>query len=381
MGLSNGLRNKFAEALAKKDMKLAQVYTSTTYAAVSAVGVVIILIGFILYSLFDLGQALNFTDIAAQETEDLILVVLIFFTIRLIAGLIFALLAADQKVSMIGLVDLLTNVVSLVCIFLLKQFTYDSLFLVGFLFSFVIAFVPLVASFWFFSSTYSKFVPNLKYVNFKHAKDLLKLGGNFFFLQGAVIILFFSNNIIISAILGPEQVTIFNIPYKYIGIITMLSVIILNPFWTAATEAFQKDNFNWLRKTSRNLVIIWFLLSLITLTMVIVSPIVYHFWIGNEVHIPFTITTLVGVYVALLAWINTFGYLLNGIGKIKIQLYAYLFAAIGLFPLAYLLAQKLNFGLEGILVANILCILPAGILVPLQFWLILNKRATGLFTK
>ena len=47
IGLGNGLRNKFAEAVAKKKYKLAKIYVSTTYAVVS------IIIGIVLSVFFN----------------------------------------------------------------------------------------------------------------------------------------------------------------------------------------------------------------------------------------------------------------------------------------------------------------------------------------
>lgn len=366
-GLSNGLRIKFAEALVKKDDHLAKVFTSTAYFTIGSIGVILILIYFILYFFFSGELLLRFSEYSTPVLAELVLFVLIAFTVRLTAGLIFALLAADQKVGMISFFELLTNILSLVVIYLLSRFTSSSLILAGAGLSLVIALVPVLANLYFFYTRYRRFTPQISFIQFKHAKALLRLGGSFFFLQAAVLVIFFSNNFIITAILGPEQVTTYNIAAKYLNTITMLSVIIFNPYWSAASEAYQLHNFIWLKKAANNLLFIWLGLLLLTVLMVVASPFVYELWIKDQVSIPYAVTVLIGVHTVLLMWNNVFGYLLNGMGKINIQLLVYSVAAVLLVPLSFIFARNLGWGLEGIILANIVCILPAAVLIPLQF--------------
>ncbi|PKV62744.1 MATE family efflux transporter [Pontibacter ramchanderi] len=366
-GLSNGLRIKFAEALVKKDEYLARVFTSTAYFTIGIIGIILILAYFILYFFFSNELLSRFTDYSTPVLSELVLFVLIAFTVRLTAGLIYALLAADQKVGMVSFFELLTNIVSLVVIYLLSRFTSSSLILAGGGLSLVIALVPVLANFYFFFTRYRRFSPRIGFIQFKYAKELLKLGGTFFFLQAAVLVIFFSNNFIITAILGPEQVTTYNIAAKYLNTLTMVSVIIFNPYWSAASEAYQLQNFLWLKKAASNLLFIWLGLFFLAVLMVVASPFVYDIWIKDQVSIPYTVTVLIGVHTVLLMWNNVFGYLLNGMGKINIQLLVYSVAAVLLVPLSFIFARNLEWGLEGIILANIVCILPAAILIPLQF--------------
>ncbi|MBC5774886.1 hypothetical protein H8S95_12490 [Pontibacter sp. KCTC 32443] len=381
VGLSHGLRNKFAIALLNKDVRAGRIYTSTTYATVGAIAFILILLAISFYFLNSWHSFSNLSFSLTPEVQDLLLVVLVFFSVRLVASLIFALLAAEQKVSAIGFLDLIVSSLSLLAIFILKQFTENSLFWAGASLSFIIMVVPFVANIWYFNKDYKPYTPALKYVNFSYAKDLLTLGGNFFLLQAAAIILFSSNNFIIAALLGAEDVTIFNIPFKYMAMVTMVSVIILNPYWSAATEAYKAKNYSWFQKTIRNLMLFWLLMAVLLIAMVLLSPFVYEIWLSDKITIPYSVTALMATYVGVLAWNNIFVYLINGIGKIRLQVYTYLFAACFIVPLAYLFIKEFNWGLNGILIANIICILPASFLMPLQLWLIIRERATGIFLK
>lgn len=82
MGLGNGLRNKFGEARAKNDMKLAQSYISTTLA------LIIILISLIFLLFIVINPFLNWTKILntnASFGHELSLTVLFVFVFFLLA--------------------------------------------------------------------------------------------------------------------------------------------------------------------------------------------------------------------------------------------------------------------------------------------------------
>ena len=64
---------------------------------------------------------------------------------------------------------------------------------------------------------------------FKYAKDIMSLGTKFFLIQIAAIIIFQTTNIVISQVLGPQHVTIYNIAYKYFFTINLIFIIILTP--------------------------------------------------------------------------------------------------------------------------------------------------------
>ncbi len=55
------------------------------------------------------------------------------------------------------------------------------------------------------------------------------------------------SSFIIARNLRMNEVTDFNIAYKYFGVLTMAITILLLPFWSAATDAYTRQDFMWLR--------------------------------------------------------------------------------------------------------------------------------------
>lgn len=379
VGLGNGLRNKLGEALAKGELSKAKSYVSTTYALLSII-VVIIFLGYLLVSRFiDWSVILNVPNNFDEDLGLLMLIVFFFFCFRFVFGLILTILNADHKIALAGFIDLLTNIFSFVGVYLVTLSVKESLLWLGTLLSLVPAFVLTVASFWLLSSKYRSISPGWKYVNFSIVKNLTQLSFQFFLLQIIVLVIFFSNNIIISQLLSPAKVAEFNIVHKYFSIITIASVLVLNPFWSAANEAYHKQDFEWLRKTPGRLIKIWGLTSLVTLFMAFASPFVYDVWIKGEIDISMSSSVLMGLYVIILSWHNSFVYLINGIGKIRLQLYIYVVMGALAIPLAFLFIKTLGMGINGSILSMIVCTLPAAILIPIQFNLIVKGKAVGVF--
>ena len=88
-----------------------------------------------------------------------------------------------------------------------------------------------------------------------------------------------------------------------------------------------------------------------------------------------------GIYVIILSWHNSFVYLINGIGKIRLQVLIYVVMGMLVLPISYFLIKVLNLGIEGSILAMIISVLPAAVLIPIQFKLIVSNKAQGLFNK
>ena len=63
-------------------------------------------------------------------------------------------------------------------------------------------------------------------------------------------------NIIISRVQRSEVVTQYNLAYRFFNVLLMVVVIVLNPFWSAFTEAYAKRDYNWMRSVRKKIGII-----------------------------------------------------------------------------------------------------------------------------
>jgi O-antigen/teichoic acid export membrane protein len=207
----------------------------------------------------------------------------------------------------------------------------------------------------------------------------MSLGIKFFIIQMAAVIFYQTSNIIISHLFGPEQVTPYNIAYKYFGVVTMLFGMIMVPLWSAYTEAWIKKDIDWIKNTIKKLILIWGLVTLGVIIMFIASKFIYRMWVGKEIIVPVSVSAVMAIYVIVNGWCGIFSQFLNGVGKIKLQLIIGLLGALINIPLAIFLGKHL--GIYGVLLSTVLLSALSAVISPLQYLKIINYRATGVWNK
>jgi len=377
IGFGNGLRNKFAESVAKGEHELARIYVSTTYAILSIIIVFVLLLFFLINPYLNWAKILNTPANLANELSTLALIVFVFFCLQFVLQLITTVLTANQQPAKASLFNFFGSLFSALIIFILTKTTSGNLIYLGFVYGITPILVLIFSSIWFYSNKYKNYAPSIRYIKFHHARDLMTLGIKFFFLQIAGIVLYQTSNIIIAQLFGAAEVTPYNIAYKYFSIISMVMGIIMTPYWSAYTEAWIKKDIEWIKTSLKKLRILWLLLSIITIIMLSVSNLVFRLWVGKEIVVPFSISVTLAIYSILNNWTTIFSLFLNGAGKIKMQLYASMIGMVLNIPLAIFLGKKI--GISGVILSGVfLCVINM-IIEPIQTNKLLNNRAKGLW--
>jgi len=117
------------------------------------------------------------------------------------------------------------------------------------------------------------------------ARVLLSGGLLFMFLQVSWVLAFASDNLIIDRVLGPRSVTEYAVPYRAFTAVATLAVLPMLALWPAYTDAFARNDHDWLRRTFvRTLVAMSAVgIALGSLALVFARPIL-HAWVGNDTH-------------------------------------------------------------------------------------------------
>jgi len=381
LGLGNGLRNKLAEAFAKNDRQLARIYISTSYAVLSCIIGIVYILFLVIHPFLDWSFILNTSPEMNSEISRLIFIVFSFFCFQFIIKLITMILKADQLSAVSNGINTAASLLSLIIVFALTKISDGSLFWLSIGVSAANIITPLAASLWFFNTKYKDLIPSLKYVKFNYAKDLAGLGFLFFIMQFAALILFSTDNFIIAQLYGPQEVTPYNIAFKYFSTVTMFFSIITTPFWSAYTDAYHKQDFEWIKRITKKLSVFWLFLVVLVAAMIFCSDIVYTLWVGTEVHIPFRLSLSMGIWVLIATWTSIFGSFLSGVGKIRLSLIHSVVMIVLNIPLSVFLAKYLNMGSTGVIVGTCLCVLPQVFLHPVQYKKIVTNTAKGIWGK
>jgi len=381
VGLGHGLRNKLAESQAKGDESLSRKYVSTTYAGIALISIGFFILFILTNTFLDWSKILNTTVVPISELNLLAIIVFGFFALRLVLKLILSVLLANQQPAMRDLIQTSGKVLNLIVIFILLQYTTDKLLYLGITYSATPVLLLLIFSIILFASKYKHIAPNYKFVDFSLFNDLFKLGGKFFLIQIAAVILYTTDNMIITQLFSPAEVTPYNIAHRYFGVLMMGFTIIVAPYWSAATEAYAKGEYGWIKHSVRKLVRIWVLVAIALLIMLIFSNKVYHVWLGEKVRIPFVLSAAWAFFIAIQALNTIFIQIINGTGKVKLQMIIGAIGAVINIPLSILFAKYFGLGVVGVIGATIFTQLLAIGFVFIQYKKIVNNNLTGIWAK
>ncbi|MEA3495518.1 MAG: oligosaccharide flippase family protein [Bacteroidota bacterium] len=379
IGVGNGMRNKFAEAIAKNQKELAKIYVSTTYALFFLIFTLFFLIFLLINPLLNWVNILSASTEIGSELKPLIIFVVFFFLLRFILNLIATILQADQRPTIKNSINSISNIVALIVIFILTKTTTGSLLFIGITMSAAPVFMLIIFSIYFFSKDYKEYIPRIKYVKLKYSKELVRLGLKFFLMQISVIIIFESDNIIINQVLCPEEVVTFNIAYKYFHLMVMFVAIIVTPYWSAFTEAYVKKDIEWIKNTVRNLRKLWLGVIVLLGILLIFSNDFYFLWVGDKISVPFVLSAFMALYVLVWAWETIHSILMDGTSKIHLKTIFLLIAAIFNIPVSIILAK--HFGTAGVIMATSIVLLPPAIINTIQYNKIVSGRAKGIWGK
>ncbi len=379
IGFGNGLRNKFVEAKVNGNNLLARTLVSTTYASLLIIFSSIWFIFFLLNLFVKWNILLNAPIEMNYELTKLALIVFTFFCMQMVLKTINSLFLADQKPAKSALLDLIGQIISLLIIVILSKSTSGSLINLGITLGLVPTIVLLISSLWFFTTSYSDFAPSFSYIRLSGIKVIMNLGFSFFIIQIASLILFQSNNIIIAQLFGPENVTPYNISFRYFGIIPMIFGIILTPFWSSFTEAWFRNDVEWIKIIIKKLKFVWIALTFLTFMMLIFSKQVYEWWVGKEITIPASVSILLTFYVVINAWNSIFTNFINGLGKIKLQLYSAIWCSFLNIPMSIILGR--NLGIAGVILSTVILSLINMIWITIQYNKLINNKAKGIWAR
>lgn len=379
-GLGSGLRNRFAEAIAKDDHIRARKLVSTSYISLTLIMAFILAITIPLVLFLNWNRILNIDTIAKTELSYSILLVLIIFIVRFVLLLISMILRADQKPAISDSFLPISNIISLGLILILKTFTKDSFFLACLIISLPPVLVLVGANYYFFKRKYNNLKPSLQFFDKSYLKDIYSLGIKFFIGQLGYLVLFSSSNFIISNIINPSEVTVFNIARKYFSLPIMFFLIIVTPYWSAITDAYARDEFNWIKSNMKKLQKLAFVFSFLIIIMLSLSNIAFKFWIGEAVIIPFKLSLIFAVYNITVIFLTPYTHFINGVGKLSLSIRIAIVKMFIFLPLAILLTQELgSFGLVvALIIANSL---PNALVSTIQYSKIISRKAKGIWNR
>ncbi|MBR1889684.1 MAG: oligosaccharide flippase family protein [Alloprevotella sp.] len=379
MGFGHGLRNKVAESVALEKWDKAREYISTGYFFFCLIFIPVAVIVYFACPLVNWPELLSIQT----EYQDLLVsvmrIVIIFFGMQSVIKIQGAVLNGLQLTALNSSFAALGQLLVLIVVYTLTLTTKPSLTYLAYAICATPLILDLLVSGWLYLFKYKKLCPSVRLIRLPLVKDVLNLGIYFFIIQIAVIVLYQTINVILSHVAGPNAVTEYNVIYKYISIPLMISSTLVGPLWSAFTDAFTVKDFVWMSRAYTNMLRSYVGLVAILLVLFLAYPIAFKYWLHGKVEIHLSMVVIVTLHVAIVMWNNMHTVLINGTGRVLLQLLCYVLGLVANIPLALLLGYY--YGAEGVIFSVIVLNLPLVFIMRLQIKKIINQTATGLWAR
>ncbi|NTU82071.1 MAG: lipopolysaccharide biosynthesis protein [Chloroflexales bacterium] len=352
IGLGNGLTNLLAEAYGADRPAQAQRDTATAFwmlcgvAALVAAGALLVGARVDWAGLFQVRSAE-----ARAELGPALAVALGLTCLGLPLQVVERVYSAYQEGAVANLWSALGNLASLAALVLVTGTAGGLVALVAAMSGATLA-VKVISALWLFTRHKPWLAPLPARFDPGRLRRLSVIGSEFFVLQLAAMVLFQTDSLLIAYVLGPQQVTEYNLVYRLFSFVLLAQGLLLAPLWPAYGEAAARGDWPWIRRAfARSMAVNWALFGGAAIVLALVGQPVITAWTGGLVMVDQGLITLMMVWTLVNIWGGLLGTLLNGLQIVRPQaILALVMAALNI-ALSLLWVREL--GVYGVVLATI----------------------------
>lgn len=379
-GLGAGLRYNLTKAVSLGATERGKRLVSTAYISMSGIVGIVFICSVPIFCHIDWNSILNCSVVSSSELLYSVITVLTAYLIQFVLELLSYVLQADQRTAISSIFKPIANLITLVLICVLKQFSYNSLFLACLAMTVPIVLVLSIANIRLYYKKYNTIAPSIKCFDRSYLRDIYSLGLKFFLGQLSSLIVFNTGSFLITYYINPVETAAYNSAWTYFGILVVFNNMVLQPFVAAITDAYVKDDINWIKRTFSKIRLYSIGLTVLSLFLLFVSPLTFDLWLGDKLEIPRPMCVLMSIYFILNIWVSPYMNFISGVGKLSLTSILSIIKIIVFIPIAVLLIKL--YGTTGLLIAIItINTIPNFILGISQYNKIINKSAKGIWNR
>ncbi|WP_143269382.1 oligosaccharide flippase family protein [Mangrovitalea sediminis] len=373
LGIGNGLKNKILEGLAKNEGKEVVSYISTAYVLIGLVSFVFF--AFFAFASFHISwrEVFNSASMSEGELRYSVIILSFFVFFNFWMSLVNQVYHGLQMSSFVALGQFLSNGLALLFVALLYRFCGASLIKMVLVYGSALVISNGALSFFIFKSN-AEVRPSIAGFDTRKISPLLSLGGKFFVIQISMLLIFMTDKIIITQLLGPKQVTPYDVVFKLFSVFTIFHSLILLPIWSAYSNAYAQGDFVWIRDALKKQIKIAFFIFLGAGFMAFIGPFIVRVWVGKNLEVSNSLYLFFWGFVGVSVWSNVFAYFVNAVNEINLQIVTSVVAAIINVPMSIYFVSYLGLGLGGVVLATTLSLSIFGLVGPVQVLNIIRHR-------
>lgn len=380
LGIGNGLRNHLVPSLVNKDRLLTKKYISSAYVAIGSVAILSILLSSVAFRFINWNIVFNIPNemVPRQTLNVTVNIVFIGIMLQFLLKLITSILYAMQKSALNNLLVLLSSIIILIYVSFAKSADISSsLISLAIIYTLAVNLPLLFVSILVFTKSLKGCKPEFKYFEKRYARDVMRLGGIFFWVQIMYMVITTTNEFLITWLAGPEMVVEYQIYNKLFTLIGTIFTLALTPIWSAVTKAFTEQNYTWIRKLYRILKLMALLAVLCEFVMIPFLQIAINMWLGgNAIQVNYFHALIFAISGSIFIWNGVLSSIANGLGELKIQSIFFTLGALIKIPIAWILVDLFNSWI-GVIIASIIAMSLYCVVQPIWLNRFLNKKGLG----
>ena len=281
--------------------------------------------------------------------------VMLQFFLRLITSILYAL----QKAAINNLLALATSILQLLFALLAPQMeTAKNLVMFAIAYVFCANMPLLIATVIVFAKILRNCIPVISAFKIEKAKSVLSLGGVFFACQVLYMLIANTNEFFITQYTNPSHVVEYQVYNKLFTLGSTLFMLALTPVWSVVSRAVAEQDFYWLKKLNRILMIFSGITMVAEFLMLPLLQFILDIWLGEEsIEVNYLYGICFSIFGSVMIFQCAVSTMANGIGKIKTQVICY---AMGMFVKFLIVHIGIKLTGEWIIVvlANAIILLP-----------------------
>ena len=350
LGVGNALTNKVAHAATLEDRHALSGLISGGLGFLFVVGVCVVLILILLTYLLPWEILIKVKDESLYiELQQVLLLFCILFGMQVVSNGFHRVFAGLQRAFESHLISAIGSGVSLICILMVANAKGGLLLLLASTFGIQV----IVGFFLIFMLRRMGYLDmkNLLEKIKKTTPELLQTGSLFLILQIGVMISSGIDILLISSVLGAEQVAIFAVVQRLFQFSTQPLGILNAPLWSAYADADARREKKFIKKTLiLSLKNTGIFATTAAVFLIIFGDIIISAWTNKAIQAPILLLIAYGVWAIFEAVGNALGVFLNGCGIIRPQVVnVIIFSVISIFVKFYALkyygVEAMIFGL------------------------------------
>ncbi|WP_313167463.1 hypothetical protein [Streptococcus parasuis] len=377
LGIGNGLRNHLVPALVKSDQVKIKKFISSAYVVVGIIVLFSLVLSAVFFRFIDWNIIFNVpNDIVSTKVLNLTTsIVFSGIMLQFLFKLITSILYAMQKSALNNFLSLLTSIINLIYVLFAKS-SDISTNLISLAVVHVLAVnIPLLtATIFVFLKELKGCRPEIKFFEVKYARDVMKLGGIFFWVQIMYMVITATNEFLITWFTVPEMVVEYQIYNKLFTLIGTIFALALTPIWSAVTKALSEQNFTWIKKLYKTLKLMAILAVICEFGMIPFLQLGINLWLGdNAIQVNYLYAIAFAIFGSIIIWNGVISSIANGCGELKTQSIFFTIGALIKIPIAWVLVGVFDSWI-GVIVANIIAMGLYCVVQPIWLNRFLNEK-------